>query len=97
MASKRIIPLLNRVLVKRVEMDKKTAGGLLLPGAKDSREAVVLAVGPGAVNVDGKKVDMSLKEGDKVLLPDFGGTEITDSEKTKLLLFREDDILAKLE
>lgn len=97
MSSKRIIPLLNRVLVQRMEAQKKTAGGLFLPGQKDSREAVVLAVGPGALDSDGKAIPMTLKEGDKILLPDYGGTELTDSENVKLILFREDDILAKVE
>mmetsp|Transcript_10132 Transcript_10132/g.30983 ORF Transcript_10132/g.30983 Transcript_10132/m.30983 type:complete len:98 (+) Transcript_10132:50-343(+) len=97
MASRRIVPLMNRVLVRRAEVEKKTASGLLLPGNQESREAEVVAVGTGSVDSDGKKVPMNLKEGDKVVLPDYGGTELTDGDNKKLLMFREDDILAKIE
>ncbi len=57
----------------------------------------VLATGPGALNRDGKLVPVSLKVGDKVLLPEYGGTNVSPNDKEELVLFRDEDILAKIE
>jgi chaperonin GroES len=66
-----LVPLLDRVLVQRVKADAKTAGGILLPDSavKELNEAKVLAVGPGMLDKDGKRVPMSVQSGDKVLIP----------------------------
>jgi len=65
------MPLLDRVLVQRVKAEAKTAGGIFLPesSVKELNEAKVLAVGPGALNKDGKRIAMSVAVGDKVLIP----------------------------
>lgn len=65
------MPLLDRVLVQRVKAETKTAGGIFLPesSVKELNEAKVLAVGPGGLDRDGKRITMSVKEGDKVLIP----------------------------
>ncbi|CAN6300798.1 unnamed protein product, partial [Urochloa humidicola] len=95
--AKRLIPSLNRVLVEKLLQPKKTAGGILLPETtKQLNAAKVIAVGPGDRDRDGKLIPVSLNEGDTVLLPEYGGTEVKLAEK-EYLLFREHDILGKLE
>ena len=88
-------PLNDRVLVKRLESEEKTAGGLFIPDTakeKPSRGEVV-AVGPGKCDDGGKRVPMSGKAGDIVLFNKYAGTEIKlDGEEH--LVMREDDILA---
>jgi chaperonin GroES len=65
------MPLLDRVLVQRIKAPPKTAGGIFLPEAsvKELNEAKVLAVGPGGLDKDGKRLPMGVKSGDKVLIP----------------------------
>jgi co-chaperonin GroES (HSP10) len=65
------MPLLDRVLVQRIKAETKTAGGIFLPesSVKELNEAKVLAVGPGGVDKDGKRIAMSVAAGDKVLIP----------------------------
>jgi chaperonin GroES len=65
------MPLLDRVLVQRAKAEAKTAGGIFLPEAsvKELNEAKVLAVGPGGLDKNGKRVEVSVKPGDKVLVP----------------------------
>ena len=68
---KSLIPLLDRVLVQRVKAEAKTASGIFLPesSVKDLNEAKVLAVGPGALDKDGKRLPMGVNAGDRVLIP----------------------------
>lgn len=68
---KALAPLLDRVLVQRVKAEAKTAGGIFLPetAVKELNEAKVLAVGPGAMDKDGKRIPMGVQQGDKVLIP----------------------------
>lgn len=68
------MPLLDRVLVQRIKAETKTAGGIFLPesSVKELNEAKVLAVGPGAYDKEGKRVAVSVKPGDKVLIPQVG-------------------------
>ncbi|WVZ57050.1 hypothetical protein U9M48_007491 [Paspalum notatum var. saurae] len=95
--AKRLIPSLNRVLVEKLLQPKKSAGGILLPETtKQLNAAKVIAVGPGDRDRDGKLIPVSLSEGDTVLLPEYGGTEVKLAEK-EYILFREHDILGKLE
>ncbi|KAJ2454474.1 mitochondrial heat shock protein Hsp10 [Coemansia sp. RSA 2336] len=100
-AAKRIIPLLDRVLIERVKAETKTATGILLPekAVEKLNEGVVVAVGPGNVTKDGNTVPTGLSEGDRVLLPSYGGSPIKlESLKEKeYLLFRAEEILAKLQ
>ncbi len=88
-------PLNDRVLVKRLESEEKTAGGLYIPDTakeKPSRGEVV-AVGPGKRADDGKVVPMAVKAGDIVLFNKYAGTEIK-LDNADHLVMREDDILA---
>ncbi|KAJ2725408.1 mitochondrial heat shock protein Hsp10 [Coemansia sp. Benny D115] len=100
-AAQRIIPLLDRVLIERVKAETKTASGILLPekAVEKLHEGVVVAVGPGNVTKEGSVIPTGLAEGDRVLLPNYGGSPIKlDSFKDKeYLLYRAEEILAKLQ
>ncbi|RII05054.1 hypothetical protein CUC08_Gglean010701 [Alternaria sp. MG1] len=85
-----IAPLLDRILVQRIKPEAKTATGIFLPetAVKELNEAKVLAVGPGMLDKDGKRVTPSVQPGDKVLIPQFGGSPIKVGEE-ELSLFRD--------
>jgi len=87
-------PLHDRVLVRRVEAEEKTAGGIIIPdSAKDKpAEGEVIAVGDGAYNEDGDRIKPDVKVGDRVLFGKWSGTEVKlDGED--LLIMKESDIL----
>lgn len=95
MANK-FIPLFNRVLIEKVVAPTKTAGGILLPESTSKlNSGKVIAVGAGSRGKDGNTIPVGVKEGDHVLLPEYGGTEIKLAEK-EYHLFRDDDILGIL-
>ena len=89
-------PLADRVLVKPIEKEEKTKSGIYLPDtAKEKpQEGEVVAVGPGKVTDEGKKIPMELKVGDRVIYAKYGGTEIKVDDE-ELMILRESDILAK--
>jgi chaperonin GroES len=89
-------PLADRVLVKPTEKEEKTKSGIYLPDtAKEKpQEGEVLAVGPGKIGDDGKRIPSDLKVGDKVIYAKYGGTEIKVDDEN-LIILRESDILAK--
>ena len=89
-----IKPLGARVLVKRVEADEKTAGGLFLPDtAKEKpQEAEVVALGTGGRDDDGKAIPFNVKKGDLVLISKYGGTEVKVGA-VEMLIISESDIL----
>ena len=96
MATK-IRPLHDRVIVKRIEEEEKTKGGIIIPDtAKEKpQEGKVIAVGPGKYE-DGKLIPLGVKTGDKILFGKYSGTEIKlDGEEH--LIMREDDILGVVE
>ncbi|MDQ7081543.1 MAG: co-chaperone GroES [Paracoccaceae bacterium] len=87
-------PLHDRVLVRRIEGDEKTAGGLIIPDTAKEKpaEGEVIAVGEGARDSDGKRIPMDVKQGDRILFGKWSGTEVTiDGEE--LLIMKESDIL----
>jgi chaperonin GroES len=96
MATK-IRPLHDRVIVKRIEEEEKTKGGLIIPDtAKEKpQEGRVIAVGPGKQD-DGKVIPLGVKAGDKILFGKYSGTEIKLDGEEHLIL-REDDILGVVE
>lgn len=90
-------PLFDKVVVKAIEKEEKTAGGFILPSASQEKQATaeVVAVGPGGV-IDGKEVNMQVKVGDKVLYAKYSGSEFKiDGEE--LTIIRQSDILAIVE
>ena len=89
-------PLADRVLVKPIEKEEMTKSGIYLPDtAKEKpQEGEVLAVGPGKISDDGKRIEMDLKVGDVVIYAKYGGTEIKIDDE-ELIILRESDILAK--
>jgi len=93
----RLIPLLDRILVSKSKLENKSLGGIILPEGTSNKfnEAVVVAVGPGARSKDGQYIPPGVKTGDKVLLSDYGGSDIKLDGK-EYSLYREEDILGIL-
>ena len=94
----KIRPLQDRVIVKRLEEEEKTKGGIIIPDtAKEKpQEGKVIAVGKGKVTEDGKVIPLDVKPGDKILFGKYSGTEIKiDGEEH--LIMREEDILGVIE
>ncbi len=91
-------PLADRVLIKVVEAEEKTKGGILLPDTaqKKSQRGEVLAVGPGKFADNGTRIPLDLKAGDKVLFAKYAGTDIEDNDE-QFLLIAERDVLAVIE
>ncbi|MCP5057232.1 MAG: co-chaperone GroES [bacterium] len=94
----KIRPLQDRILVKRLDEEEKTAGGIIIPdSAKEKpQEGVVIGAGGGKVREDGTVQPLDVKKGDKVLFSKYAGTEVNlDGEEH--LIIREDDVLGVLE
>jgi chaperonin GroES len=94
----KVKPLNDRVLVLRTAEEEKTVGGIIIPDtAKEKpQEGKVVAVGPGKVNDEGKKIALDVKAGDKILFGKYSGTEIK-IDGVEHLIMREEDILAIIE
>lgn len=91
-------PLQDRVVVRRIDEEEKTSGGIIIPdSAKEKpQEGEIVAAGNGKVLENGTKIELDVKAGDKILFSKYAGTEIKiDGEE--LLIMREDDILGVLE
>jgi chaperonin GroES len=88
-------PLSDRVIVRPLEAEEKTAGGLYIPdSAKEKpQQGEIVAAGPGKVGDDGKQIPMEVKVGDKVLYGKYSGTEVSTGGED-LLIMRENDIFA---
>ncbi len=94
----KIRPLNDRILVKRLEEEEKTAGGIIIPDSAKEKpaEGEIIAIGPGKLNDAGERVAIDLKVGDRVLFSKYGGTDVKlDGED--YLIMREDDILGVIE
>ena len=93
-----IRPLNDRILVKRLEEEEKTKGGIIIPDSAKEKpaEGEVVSVGPGRKNDKGDVIPMQLKKGDRVLFSKYGGTDVKlDGED--YLIMREDDVLGVIE
>jgi chaperonin GroES len=91
-------PLHDRVVVRRIEAEEKTSGGIIIPDtAKEKpQEGEVVAVGPGALDENGKLIELSVSPGDRILFGKWSGTEVKiDGED--LLIMKESDILGVIE
>ena len=98
MAGLNIKPLGDRVVVKPLEAEDKTKGGIILPDtAKEKpQEGKIVAIGKGKIDENGKSVSMEVKMGDKILYGKYSGTEIT-IDKEQYIILKEEDILAVIE
>ena len=94
----KIRPLQDRIIVRRVDEEETTKGGIIIPDtAKEKpQEGKVIAVGKGKANDDGKLQPLDVKKGDKVLFSKYAGTEI-NIEGVEHLIIREDDVLGVVE
>jgi chaperonin GroES len=94
----KIRPLQDRVIVKRLEEEQKTKGGIIIPDTAKEKpiEGKIIAVGKGKVADDGKLIKLDVKEGDKILFSKYGGTEVK-IDGQEYLIMREDDILGVIE
>lgn len=90
----KLVPLGDRVVLKQLEAEEKTASGIVLPGQAQEKpqQAEVIAVGPGGV-VDGKEIKMEVAEGDKVIYSKYAGTEVK-MDGSEYIIVRQNDILA---
>jgi chaperonin GroES len=91
-------PLHDRVVVRRLKQDEKTAGGIIIPDTAQEKpmEGEIIAAGPGARNEDGKLVPLDVKVGDRVLFGKWSGTEVKlDGEE--LMIMKESDIMGIIE
>jgi chaperonin GroES len=91
-------PLQDRILVQRVEEEKTTKGGIIIPDTAKEKpaEGKVVAVGNGKIGEDGKRVALDVKKGDRILFGKYSGTEVKISGEDYLIL-REDDVLGIIE
>ena len=94
----KIRPLNDRLLVKRLAEEEKTAGGIIIPDSAKEKpaEGQVVAVGPGKVSDSGERIALQVKEGDLVLFSKYGGTDVK-LDGDDFLIMREDDILGIME
>lgn len=91
-------PLHDRLLVRRIDADEKTAGGIIIPDTAKEKpmEGEVLAVGDGARGEDGKRIALDVKAGDRILFGKWSGTEVTiDGEE--LIIMKESDVMGIVE
>lgn len=94
----KIKPLNDRILVKRLEEESKTKGGIIIPDSAKEKPAQgeVIAAGDGKLGDDGKRVPLQVKKGDRVLFAKYAGTEVKIGEEEHLIM-REDDVLGIIE
>lgn len=88
-------PLADRLLIKRVDETESKKGGIIIPDTAKEKplQAEVVAVGPGRMTEDGKRITMDVKKGDKILIGKYSGTEVK-IEGDEFVILREDDVLA---
>ena len=94
----KVQPLHDRILVKRIDEDQKTKGGIIIPDTAKEKpmQGKVIATGKGKVNDEGKLIPMEVQKGDRVLFGKYSGSEI-QLDGVEHLIIREDDVLAVME
>ena len=94
----KIRPLQDRILVKRIDEEEKTKGGIIIPDTAKEKpsEGKVVAVGKGKISEDGKLTPLDVKKGDRILFSKYSGTEV-NIEGDEHLIIREDDVLGVVE
>ncbi len=99
----KIVPLNDRVVIKLVKQEETRASGLVIPDTAKEKPQLgeVIAVGPGRLDDDGKRIPLDLKVGDRVLFARYSGTEvprgILSEDEEEYIVFKENDILAKVQ
>jgi chaperonin GroES len=96
MSFKRIVPLLNRIVVRKIEPQTKTTSGIIINKPDTQSYGVILEAGPGHYDNLGKLIPVTVKVGDTVMIPEFGGQKVKLGEQ-ELYIFRDTDIVAKME
>ena len=99
LAYKTLKPMLNRIVVKKAEAVTKTKAGIILTSSKQGEQlnqGVVVAIGPGKQLDNGTIRAVSVKVGDTVLLPEYGGSKVTLADDQELFIYRDDDIIGTL-
>lgn len=94
----KLVPLFDRVVVKKMVAEETTASGIVLPGQADKEkpgQGEVIAVGPGGI-VDGKEITMQVKPGDKVLYSKYAGSDV-EIDGEKFVVIKQNDVLAIME
>jgi len=94
----KLVPLFDRVVVKKMVAEETTASGIVLPGQADKEkpgQGEVIAVGPGGI-VDGKEITMQVKAGDKVLYSKYAGSDV-EIDGEKFVVIKQNDVLAIME
>jgi chaperonin GroES len=89
-------PLQDRILIQRIEEEKTTKGGIIIPDKEKPAEGKVVAVGNGKLDENGKRVALDVKKGDRILFGKYSGTEVK-IEGEEYLILREDDVLGIIE
>ena len=92
---KKIFPLLNRIVVRKLEPQTKTSSGIIISKAESANYGTIVEVGPGNFDENGKIVPLSVKVGDNVLLPEHGGQKIKLNDQ-ELYIYKEVEIIAKV-
>jgi chaperonin GroES len=93
---KKILPLLNRIVIRKLEPQTKTASGIIVNKPESASYGVVLEAGPGVYDQNGKQVPMSVKTGDTVLLPEYGGQKVKLNDQ-ELYIYKDSDVIARME
>jgi len=95
MAAVNVKPLADRILVRRLEDQEVKKGGIIIPDTAKEKplEGEVIAVGPGRINEEGKRIPLEVKKGDRVLIGKYSGTDVK-LEGNEYVILREDDVLA---
>jgi chaperonin GroES len=94
----KVRPLHDRLIVKRLEEEEKTQGGIIIPDTAKEKpiEGKVIAVGKGKIQEDGTKIPMEVKKGDRILFAKYAGTEVKINGEEHLIM-KEDDVFAIIE
>lgn len=94
----KVRPLHDRIIVKRLEEEEKTKGGIIIPDTAKEKpfEGKVMAVGDGKIKEDGSKIPMEVKKGDRILFAKYAGSDVKINGEDHLIM-KEDDVLAVIE
>jgi chaperonin GroES len=94
----KVKPLHDRIIVKRLEEEEKTKGGIIIPDTAKEKpfEGKVIAIGDGRIKEDGTKIPMELKKGDRILFAQYAGSDVKINGEDHLIM-KEDDVLAVIE